>query len=66
VIFTGDESQSLNPVEVCVFDGHDALVGEQLFGVIVDQLTVDEHVDVVLADLLDLEKWNKVLKTNHE
>ena len=60
-VFTGDKSQSLDTVEVRVFDGHDSLVGEQLFGVIVDQLTVDEHVDVVLADLLDLEKRKQFL-----
>ena len=46
----GDEGQPLNAVEVGVLDGHDALVGEQLLGVVVDELPVDEHVDVVLAD----------------
>ena len=56
---TSDESQPLDPVEVSVFDGHDALVGEQLLGVIVDQLTVDENVDVVFADLLNLRNKNK-------
>ena len=56
---TSDESQPLDSVEVSVFDGHDALVGEQLLGVIVDQLTVDENVNVVLADLLNLPNKNK-------
>ena len=51
---TSDEGQPLDSVKVCVLDGHDSFVGEQLLGVIVDQLTVDEHVDVVLADLLNL------------
>ena len=39
-----------------MLDGHDALVSEQLLGVVVDELSVDEHVDVVLADLLNLEE----------
>ena len=52
----GDEGQPLDAVKVCVLDGHDALVGEQLLGVVVDELAVDEHVDVVLADQLHLER----------
>lgn len=65
-------SQAFDTFEVGVFDGHHALLGEQLFGVIVDQLSrrierrdivrsgdrsghspVDEHVAVVLKDLVD-------------
>ena len=45
-----------------MFDGHDALIGEQLLGVIIDQLTVDEDVDVVFADLLNLERKHKQYK----
>ena len=56
---TSDESQPLDTVEVSVFNGHDSLVGEQLLGVIVDQLTVDENVNVVLADFLNLGNKNK-------
>ena len=51
----GDEGEPLDAVEVGVLDGHDALVGEQLLGVVVDELPVDEHVDVVLADQLNLK-----------
>ena len=60
--FTGDESEPLDAVEVSMFDGHDALIGEQLLGVIIDQLTVDEDVDVVFADLLNLERKHKQYK----
>ena len=52
---SSDESESLNAVKVCVFNSHDALVGEQLLGVVVDELPVDEHVDVVLADQINLQ-----------
>ena len=51
----GDEGEPLDAVEVGVLDGHDALVGEQLLGVVVDELPVDEHVDVVLADQINLK-----------
>ena len=54
----GDECEPLDAVEVGVLDGHDALVGEQLLGVVVDELPVDEHVDVVLADQLHLKRKN--------
>merc|ERR1712038_371728 len=47
---TSDESQSLDTIKVCVLDGHDSLVCEQLFGVIVDQLSVDEDVHIVATD----------------
>jgi hypothetical protein len=30
------------------------LVGKELFGVVIDELTVDENIDVVLADHLNL------------
>lgn len=43
-----------------MLDGHDALVGEQLLGVVVDQLSVDEHVDVVLADLVNLDEEKQI------
>lgn len=45
-----------------MFDGHDALIGKQLLGVIVDQLTVDENVDIVFADLLNLKENNANVK----
>ena len=47
---SGDEGKSLNAVKVSVLNSHDALVSEELLGVVVDELPVDEHVDVVLAD----------------
>ena len=57
---TGDQREPLDSVEVGVLDGHDALVGEQLLGVVVDQLSVDEHVDVVLADLVNLDEEKQI------
>ena len=48
------ERQALDALEVGVLDGHDARVGEQLLGVVVDELTVDEDVGAVLADALHL------------
>ena len=39
-----------------MLDGHDTLVCEKLFRVVVDQLAVDENVDVVLADLVNLSE----------
>ena len=57
----GDEGEPLDAVEVGVLDGHDALVGEQLLGVVVDELPVDEDVDVVLADQLHLKGKNVFL-----
>lgn len=45
-----------------MFDGHDALIGKQLLGVIVNQLTVDENVDIVFADLLNLKENNANVK----
>ena len=50
----GNEGEALNTVEVGVLNGHDSLVGKQLLGVVVDQLSVDENVDVVLADEIHL------------
>ena len=50
----GDEGEALDAVEVGVLDGHDALVGEELLGVVVDELAVHEDVDVVLADQVNL------------
>lgn len=35
---SGNQSQSFNSVEIGVLNGHDASIGEQLFGVVVDQL----------------------------
>jgi hypothetical protein len=36
---SGDESESFDALEIGVFDGHDSRVGEQLFGVVVNQLS---------------------------
>mmetsp|Transcript_23269 Transcript_23269/g.53775 ORF Transcript_23269/g.53775 Transcript_23269/m.53775 type:complete len:250 (-) Transcript_23269:126-875(-) len=49
-----DCGQALGAVEVGVLDGHDASLLEQLLGVIVDQLTVDEHVAAVLDNAVHL------------
>ena len=40
---TCDEGESLHPLEVGVLNGHDAGVGEQLLGVVVDQLPAATH-----------------------
>ena len=61
----GDEGEPLDAVEVGVLDGHDALVGEQLLGVVVDELPVDEHVDVVLADQINLKGKNTFMVMLH-
>eukprot|EP01139_Manchomonas_bermudensis_P016425 Amastigsp_a512768_109.p2 type:complete len:421 gc:universal Amastigsp_a512768_109:314-1576(+) len=50
----GDRSESLDAIKVRVLDGHDAGVGKELLGVVVDELAVDEHIDVVREDALDL------------
>eukprot|EP00760_Papus_ankaliazontas_P010710 PhM_4_TR14419/c0_g1_i1/m.72372 len=46
--------EAFDALEVRVLDGHDAGLGEQLFGVVVDELAVDEAADVMLRDLGDL------------
>ena len=48
------KSTPFDPVEVGVLDGHDLVVGEELLGEVVDELSVDEHVDPVVDDLLAL------------
>lgn len=50
----GNKGQPLDAVKVGVLDGHNAGVGEQLLGVVVDQLPVDEHSAVVLQNQFDL------------
>jgi len=39
---TSCSGESLNSIEISVLNDHDALVGEHLFGVVVDELSVDE------------------------
>lgn len=51
---TEHEREPLDALEVSVLDGHDAGVGEQLLRIVVDELSVDEHVAAVLFDLLHL------------
>mmetsp|Transcript_20674 Transcript_20674/g.48868 ORF Transcript_20674/g.48868 Transcript_20674/m.48868 type:complete len:547 (+) Transcript_20674:69-1709(+) len=50
----GDGRQPLHPVEVGVLDGHDALLGEDALGQVVDELPVDEDVAPVRGDLAAL------------
>ena len=37
-----------------LFDGHDAVLPKDLFGVVVDELAVDEHIDAVRNDAVAL------------
>jgi hypothetical protein len=53
-VLTSDQRQPFNAVEISVLDGHNSLVSKELLGVVVDELSVDEDVDVVLADQLHL------------
>mmetsp|Transcript_82699 Transcript_82699/g.230620 ORF Transcript_82699/g.230620 Transcript_82699/m.230620 type:complete len:336 (+) Transcript_82699:443-1450(+) len=46
--------EALGAVEVGVFDGHNPVVPEQLIGVVVNELPVDEDVAAMLDDLLNL------------
>mmetsp|Transcript_13265 Transcript_13265/g.26504 ORF Transcript_13265/g.26504 Transcript_13265/m.26504 type:complete len:483 (-) Transcript_13265:112-1560(-) len=48
----GDRGEAFDPVEIGVFDGHDAVFGEDLLGEVVDELAVDEAVDAVVHDFL--------------
>ena len=50
----GNGRQPLHPVEVGVLDGHDALLGEDALGQVVDELPVDEDVAPVGDDLVAL------------
>jgi len=47
------ERQPLHALEVGVLNRHDAGVGEQLLGVVVDQLSVDEDIGAVFDDPVD-------------
>ena len=51
---SSDQGEPLDAIKVGVLDSHNALVSEQLLWVVVDQLSVDEHVHVVAADHLHL------------
>src|SRR5258707_11902307 len=39
---TCDKRKSLNSLEICMFDTHNALFGEKRFGIIVNQLSIDK------------------------
>ena len=47
-----DRRNALDAIEICVLDGHHARLREDLFGEVVDELTVDETTDAVVDDLL--------------
>lgn len=49
-----DGGQVLDAVKVGVLDGHDAGLGKDLLGEVVDELAVDENVDAVVDYLLAL------------
>jgi len=46
-------TQPLHSVEVCVLDADDAPFGEQLFGLVLHQLPVNEHVRTLGEDAFD-------------
>ena len=48
--FTKDQSQSLDSLKVGMLYRHDTRICKQLLRIVVDELTVDEAVDVVLED----------------
>jgi len=50
----GDRTEAFDSVEVGVLDADDALLGEELFWLVLDQLSVHEHVWLVTEDFLDL------------
>lgn len=43
---TSDQGKALDASEVCVFDGHDAGLSEQLLRVVVDQLPVEREEEL--------------------
>ena len=47
-----DGGEPFDPVKVGVFDGHDAAFGKDGFGVVVDELSVDENVASVCENLV--------------
>lgn len=49
-----DGGESFSAIEVGVLDDHDAFLSEELLGVVVDELSVDEDVGLVGNDLVDL------------
>jgi hypothetical protein len=50
---TRDQGEPLDALKVGVLDGHDAVLGEEGLGVVVDELSVDEAGDAVRGDLGD-------------
>ena len=47
---TCDEGKALDAIKVGMFDGHDARIGKDLLGEVVDELAVDKAVDAVVYD----------------
>lgn len=43
-VSSGDCTQSLDSVEIGVFNAHDSVVCEQLLGLVVNELSIDEDV----------------------
>lgn len=46
--FTCHERKTLDAIKVRVLDGHDARIGKDLLGEVVDELAVDKAVDAVV------------------
>jgi hypothetical protein len=51
---TSDQRKSLDSLEIGVLDRHDARLGKERFGIVVDKLSVDEAGNTVRLDLCDL------------
>lgn len=47
---TSYKREPLDALKVCVLDSEDALIREEGFRVVVDELPVDENVDTVCGD----------------
>ena len=51
---TGDKSQALYALEISMLDRKDALICEKGFGIVVDELPIDEAVDAMGRDCVNL------------
>jgi hypothetical protein len=53
-VLTSDKGQSLNTIEISVLNAGNTRISKQLFGPVIDQLSVDKAVNAVSLDLFDL------------
>jgi hypothetical protein len=50
---SGNKRQSFDTLEIGVLDHHDAFLCQERFGVVVDELAIDEAVNTVCGDGVD-------------